>query len=220
MSKKFSFIFVLLAIIFSLLGGLMAGLLFAPKLAIVEESDQNKVVTIEELRVVDENGKLLIKLGNGYGLSIYGQGGSRKIDIGGSGIDGSNISLWDYSHQGAFGGSYQNFLKSILYDGSYHTIVSSKIIALQNKNFGRAYIQLFENGGARIGVDDKDSKDNAEMSVDDKDPKGNAEMSVDEYGGRFDVFSKVDNISRASVWISEYGYGGISILDKDRYRLK
>ena len=220
MSRKLSILLILLVVVFSLLGGFIAGHLSTPKITIVEEADQSNILTVEKLKIANESGKLLIELGSGTGIDsdllIYDQKGSYinqsnewESILGGLGRPSGGDGLFIYGQEDSIR-MYIGHSESCISIGegfSSHAIISSRIIGLQNKNFGRAYIRVSENEGARIGVDDKDSK-------------GNAEISVNEYGGRFDAFSKVDNVSRASIWIGEYGYGGISLLDKDRYRLK
>jgi len=192
MSRKFSVLLVLLIIVFSSLGGFIAGRLFtrmfARKIVIAEEAKRSKILTVGGLNIVDKNGKLLIKLGreagaDGHGLYIYGQKGSMSISTNQRGAD---INILE---------------------GLSNVIISSKLIALQNVNFGRAEMKVSENEGARIVVGGKGSK-------------GRAEMSVNEYGGNLAVYDKVDNKARVVIGIDKHGYGDVSLLNEAGYRLK
>lgn len=89
MSKRFSILLVVLTIVSGLVSGAITGRIFAPKVAIAEEATTNKVLTIERLKIVDKNDKLLIELGksktneNCYGLTIYDNSGNvgASIDV-------------------------------------------------------------------------------------------------------------------------------------------
>ena len=63
MSKRFSILLVVLTIVSGLIGGLISGRIFAVSSAQAVETKQSKVLTAEGLRIVDKNGKLLMKLG-------------------------------------------------------------------------------------------------------------------------------------------------------------
>ena len=83
MSKRFSILLVVLTIVSGLIGGLISGRIFAVSSAQAVETKQSKVLTAEGLRIVDKNGKLLMKLGKEsednsidqllqqYGLFVY-----------------------------------------------------------------------------------------------------------------------------------------------------
>jgi len=89
MSKKFSILLVILTIVSGLIGGAITGRVFTPKVANAEEEIQSKILTVEGIRVVDKDGKLLMNLGQGdnppyrnyNGLFIYNASGDIGADI-------------------------------------------------------------------------------------------------------------------------------------------
>jgi len=103
MTKRFLILLVVLTIVSGLIGGAITGRIFIPKVAIAEKMTQSKILTVEELRVVDKDGKLLMKLGTlvdreglgitpesakdpyeslyNHGLDIYDDSGDSKASI-------------------------------------------------------------------------------------------------------------------------------------------
>jgi len=153
MSKKFSVLLVVLTITFSLLGGLIAGRLFTPKVAVAEEANQSKVLTVEGLRIVDKNGKLLMKLGQDDFLLTY------NIDSYGVYIyDGNEIGLAEMS-MGNDGGYVGIFGK----DGQPKVSLMVKElngeVSISNKDgMRKAVMGVDEIGGGEVIVSGKNGK--------------------------------------------------------------
>jgi hypothetical protein len=97
-----SILLVVLTIVSGLIGGAITGRIFTPKVAIAEEAIQSKILTVERLRVVDKDGKLLMQLGLGlgnakspdsYGLTIYDNSGSVVVGMGVLDESGGSIGV-------------------------------------------------------------------------------------------------------------------------------
>jgi hypothetical protein len=170
MSKRFSILLVVLTIVSGLIGGAITGRIFTPKVAISEEEKQSKVLTVEELRIIDKSGKLLMQLGkspndkNFCGLAIYDNSGNSVAFLGngynngtvivsGKGGDammrvdesGGNISVSDKSCEGAVIG---------MRPSGGHVIVHSKdcaIGAMMSINeSGDGAVYLFDKNGNKL----------------------------------------------------------------------
>jgi hypothetical protein len=186
MSKRFSILLVVLVIVSGLIGGIISGRIFAPKVAIAEETTQNKVLTVEELRVVDKDGRLLMNLGqsdkepfvNCYGLFIYNNSG----DV------GVNIHV-----RPRMGG------RVLVYSEDDSAEVGSAIVQVYGKDSG-AMMNADKSGGS-ISVYAKDNEGMARMSANKSSSAVNvygkgleggiAGMSADESGGSVDVHANL-----------------------------
>jgi hypothetical protein len=209
MTKRFSILLIVLTIVSGLIGGAITGRIFTPKVAIAEEATQSKVLTVEELRVVDKDGKELMILGKNdtnYGLTIFDKNGrviaaicteksgeSNGIVIV-SDKDGGGTASMDVSERG---GTINVFGKD-----------------------GRASMRIWEYGGG-VDVFSKDSGGTASMGVSERGgtinvfgKDGRASMRIWEYGGGVDVFSKDSKSGGATMNVNEYG-GNIAIFNKD-----
>ena len=191
MSKRFSILLVVLTVISGLIGGAITGRIFTPKVA--------KVLTVEELMVVDKSGKLRMKLGKGdvnknrYGLAIY----DNSNDI------GAMMSVDESGGIVSVGGKNSHVFMSV--DKSVDESGGTVSVAGKDGKI-RAFMMVDESGGT-VGVGGKDGKTGAKMNV-------------SESGGRINVYGKGSNIERASMQVNEYGYGAIGLWDKDGYKLR
>ena len=195
MSKRFSILLVVLTIVSGLIGGAITGRIFTPKVAIAEETTQSKVLTVEGLRVVDKDGKLLMNLGKGdkapldsYGLFVFDNSGNvvvrATIDVGKGKI--------------LVSGEAGNAMMSVGKSGG-------GVIVTDKSGEVGAMIGVKESGGV--------------VAVNDKSGEARATMDADESGGSFCVVGK-DGEPKAVIGVSEDGNGSIVLFDKDGYELK
>jgi hypothetical protein len=205
MTKRFSILLIVLTIVSGLIGGAITGRIFTPKVAIAEEATQSKVLTVEELRVVDKDGKELMILGKNdtnYGLTIFDKNGRviAAICTEKSGESNGIVIVSDKDSGGT---------------ASMGVSERGGTINVFGKD-GRASMRIWEYGGG-VDVFSKDSK------------SGGATMNVNEYGGNIAIFNKDGkggasmNIMGTGGVIGEAGAmmsaresgGSVSIYDKD-----
>lgn len=202
MSKRFSIFLVILTIVSGLIGGLISGRMFAVKPAMAVETKQSKVLTAEELRIVDVNDKLIAKIGEfrnssndiTKGLVIYNPSGSKCLELAWTTLTNSSyLSMNDPA-------------KSSLYLCPVHMSIT-----LANTPYSEI---------AFIGAD-KDLTTGVMRLRDRKNTVSAVIMTTNE-GGCLGVFGKGSNDGRtkARLGVNEYGYGAIGLWDKDGYRLK
>jgi len=237
MSKRFSILLVFLTIVSGLIGGVISGRIFTPKVAIAEEAKQSKILTVEGLRVVDKDGKLLVQLGkndelNRYGLFIYDHSLIRTImsvddEIGGyvlvSGKDGiaimnieetgGNVSVYGKNDESAAGMCVnKNGGGAVIVYGKKHEL--NVVLG----SFGEG-----ETGGnvPHVIVYGKDGKGGAMMkggdsggvvSVESDTGNVGAVMGVDETGGTIIVYGK-EAKGGALMSVNEFG-GIVDVLSK------
>ena len=196
MSKKFSVLLVMLTIIFSLFGGLIAGRLFTRKISITEEDKQLEILTVGELNIVDESSKLRMKLGKGmveggYGLFLYDEKGLMRISIEPSGRRSRIVIIGNNVHSETFGNTFY----------------------VQDLDKGSAYFRVSDDG-PEIGFRDKNGNTAAKMSTN----KYGGNFTVYEKVNYFRL-EEEDKI-RASIGRNEYGNGAINLWDKNGHRIK
>ena len=215
MSKRMSILLVVLTIVSGLIGGAISNYVFItrsalatdsklskdvkiepvkdkvkpmdpPNLVVAEDINQSKVLTVEGVRVVDKDGKLLMALGkakeNSYGLFIYNSSGDPEAYLGmlksgcGVGILGKDGELV----------------------ASMVAFKDSGIICVRKEGNTRAMMSVDDSGGI--------------FSVNGKEGNNRAIMSEDEYGGYVGVFGKNDKVG-AVISIDESG-GSVRVHDK------
>jgi hypothetical protein len=180
MTKRFSILLVALTIVSGLIGGAITGRIFTPKVAVAEETTQGKVLTVEELRVVDESGKLLMKLGKKdtaltpYGLFIYDNSGEFHAVMG---VDES-------------GGSVNVFGKD------------NEIGVMMNTNESGGIVAVASKGG-KVGVGMSANESGGHVSVFGKDGNSKANIGIIETGGYVNVCGKDSKSSDASMSVNE-----------------
>ena len=83
MSKRFSILLVVLTIVSGLIGGAITGRIFTSKVAKVEETKQSKMLSVEELRIVDKDGetKVIISTDDGGNGTIFVVGKDSKPKV-------------------------------------------------------------------------------------------------------------------------------------------
>ena len=150
MSKRFSILLVVLTIVSGLVGGAITGRIFTPKVAIAAEATPSKVLTVEELRIVDENGKVGAVMcvtedgGNVKVLGKNGKGGAMMGVVNSSGTAGGVVSVHD-------GKSC-----AMMTINRYYTNESGGSVTVLDKNGKvRAVMCVNEHGNGVIGLLDK-----------------------------------------------------------------
>jgi hypothetical protein len=99
MSKRFSILLIVLTIVSGLIGGAITGRIWMPKVAIAQDATQNKVLTVEKLRIVDKNGKV------GASLSVD-ESGSAVLDFGSGGYAMMNVDATGNFFTKSVGGKF------------------------------------------------------------------------------------------------------------------
>jgi len=158
MSKRFSILLVILTIVSGLIGGAITGRVFTPKVAIAEETTQSRILTVEELRVVDKDGKELMYLGKAkkapfdrYGLFILDNRGSAKATISAGEKYGGAVLIQ--------GKDDESGVSMIVGENGGAVLVQGK------DGESEALMMVSENGGG-VSVSDKDGKVGALMRID------------------------------------------------------
>ena len=221
MSKRFSILLVVLTIVSGLIGGLISGRIFAVNPAQAVEAKQNKVLTAEELRIVDKNGKMRMILGQAkdhldyYGLAICDNSGrvGAVMDVNESRSSfrafGKNGNVQASMNVDEFGSGVSVFEKDGKIGAMINVDESGSIFSLSfGKGDGKAKVYIGAIKGGSVA------------SLYGKDGKPGANIEIDEHGGQFSAFGKVDDKPRAGIGVNEYGSGSIGLWDKDGYRLK
>lgn len=175
MTKRMSILLIVLTIISGLIGGSITCRIFTPRVAIAEETMQGKILTVEGLRVISNDGKLLMQLGKdpdnaekGYGLFIYDS----------SGIARSIVSV----------------CKSNVYSGGYigvvgkdsDTMITDNMVNVSSKDGNT----MMTDHSIDISRDDKITIMITDKIISISGKNGNATMNVDEAGGNIGVFDK------------------------------
>lgn len=236
MSKRMSVLLVLLTVVSGLIGGVISGRIFAPKVAIAEEAKQSKVLTVEGLNIVDDNGKLLMKLGTineakkyRYGLFLYDQKGSENAAI----EQNSFMVTEDVPALRLRGGTVLTYPCLTIQDRNHSLYATAGSgIFLHNTEKLVARIGYSNNGNGEIEVSNKNETGRATMNIGEyggcfiafgNPGQGGAMISIDDSGGGFTAFGKKTVLSKggmAFLGINTYGNGHIILSDKDGYPLK
>lgn len=164
MSKRFSILLIVLTIISGLIGGAITGRIFAVNPAQAVEMKQSKVLTAEELRIVDKDGKIVTFMSvdtNGGSVSVFGKDG--KVCV----IQPNSMRISDFDSKSDRKGSP---FRDLVYVGA----------------------EASDKNGGLIWVADRDGKGRAEMSVNEYggqfgafnkvDDKVKAGIGINEYG--------------------------------------
>ena len=218
MSKRMSILLIVLIIVSGLIGGAITGRIFTPKVAIADETKQSKVLTVEELRIVDSSGRLLMNLG-AKGLSIYHRVGTEDIAcLSLFGGDKPSIMLLGE------GTSPEYPIGSCIIES--HTMrVSAVGVIGKDKPVEKKLFQAGLSKDSKSGYVIVNSIDDlicsmSEFGINLFGKSGGADVSLDDNGGIISVYGKVDKKTRATMQINEYGSGAIGLWDKNGYRLK
>jgi hypothetical protein len=235
MTKRFSILLVVLTIVSGLIGGAITGRIFTPKVAIAEEAAQSKVLTVEGLRVVDKDGKLLIVLGNdagipnrapldNYGLFILDKSGSVRANMEADGNGGSfmasgkgGVSSMGVDESGGIVSVYGKYIKSKAVMGLYKD--SGAVSVFSNAGKGVAMMTVDESGG-NVSVSSKEGKGRAAMGADESSghfgtsgEDGITVLGVEASGSCFSASGK-DGKPKVGIDVDESG-GNVHVFGKD-----
>jgi len=226
MTKRMSVIIVVLTIVSGLIGGAITWRIFTPKVAIAEESTQSKVLTVEGLRVVDKNGKLLIELGkseadvNSYGLAIYDSSGMPNTIISTDANGGAVVVTDNNGKPGAsmrvreYGGSVNVYGKDSKSGAIFGVDANGGAVAVHDNDGNSRVMMIIGESGGNILVGSKYGKANGgTVAIHRNDGKPGVVMSIDDSSGNVLVTGN-DGKTGASMQVSKYG-GSVNVYGKD-----
>jgi hypothetical protein len=226
MSKRFSILLVVLTIVSGLVGGAITGRIFTPKVAIAEEATQSKILTVEELRVVDKSGKLLMTLGKAkkapldcYGLFILNNSGETTSSMH---VDESGSHVFLLSKDGSVGMHAEKFVGGnvILSGEGGTTLINGNNVQVSGrededgKSEGIVLTLLTSGGVSVFGKGGISRMRDGSVDVYDEDSEGGASMSLDESGGSIRVNAK-DGEGGVRMNIFKDGSGHVGVSGKD-----